>query len=130
MVVVIGIVVLAVIVLAVVVSLHSIGPTQVGLVTKRLGRKLDADQILALNGEAGFQADLLMPGLRFKLWPVFKVQRYDWVQVPPGQIGLVIAQVGAPLSTGAKSGVYKPESGNFADVRTFLDHGGQRGVQR
>src|SRR5215212_3384153 len=98
----IGIAVLALVVIVVLISLHSIGPTQVGLVTKRLGRKRDDDQIVALNGEAGFQADLLMPGLRFKLWPVFTVQRYDWVQVPPGQIGLVISQVGTPLSTGGK----------------------------
>jgi len=83
-----------------------------------------------MNGEAGYQADLLMPGLRFKLWPIFKVERYAWVQVPPDHIGLVIAQVGKALPTGAKSAVYKPEFGSFADVRTFLDSGGQRGVQR
>jgi uncharacterized membrane protein YqiK len=128
---VIGIVVLAVLVVLVVLrSFHSIGPSQVGLVTKRVGRKLDAEQILALNGEAGYQAALLMPGLRFKLFPLYGVQRFDWVQVPPGRIGLVIAQVGTPLPTGAKSAVYKPEFGNFANVRTFLDNGGQKGVQR
>ena len=37
--------------------------------TKRIGTKLGDDQLIALNGEAGYQADLLMPGLRFKLWP-------------------------------------------------------------
>ena len=62
-----------------------------------------------------------MPGLRFKLWPIYDVERYDWVQVPPDHIGLVIAQVGAPLPTGAKSAVYRPEFGNFADIRAFLD---------
>ena len=111
-------------------SLHSIGPAQVGLVTKRIGRKLDGDQLLALRGEAGYQADLLMPGLRFKFWPVYGVERFDWVQVPPNQIGLVISQVGQALPTGAKSAVYKPAFGNFASVRQFLEHGGQRGVQR
>jgi uncharacterized membrane protein YqiK len=116
--------------LGIVRSFHAIGPAQVGLVTKRIGRKLGGDQVVALNGEAGYQADLLMPGLRFKLWPIFKVGRYDWVQVPPDHVGLVIAQVGAPLPTGAKSAVYKPEFGNFADLRTFLSNGGQRGVQR
>jgi uncharacterized membrane protein YqiK len=120
----------ALLVVVVLGSFHSIGPSQVGLVTKRIGRKLAADQILALKGEAGFQADLLMPGLRFKLWPVYGVQRHDWVQVPPDHIGLVLAQVGSRLPTGAKSAVYKPEFGNFADVRAFLDNGGQRGVQR
>lgn len=111
-------------------SFHSIGPSEVGLVTKRVGRKLEGDQMIALNGEAGYQADLLMPGLRVKLWPIYRVERYPWVQVPPNHIGLVIGQVGAALPTGAKSAAYRPEFGSFADVRTFLSHGGQRGVQR
>ena len=50
MAIVIGIVVLAVLVVLVVLrSFHSIGPSEVGLVTKRVGRKLDADQLLALE---------------------------------------------------------------------------------
>ncbi|MEZ5141839.1 MAG: SPFH domain-containing protein [Acidimicrobiales bacterium] len=120
----------AVIVLLFLRSLHSIGPAEVGLVTKRVGKKLKGDQLIAMHGEAGYQADLLMPGLRFKLWPLFRVQRFDWVQVPPDHVGLVIAQVGAALPTGAKSAQYRPEFGSFADVRAFLANGGQRGVQR
>lgn len=69
-------------------SFHSIGPAEVGLVTKRIGKKLAVGSLLALNGEAGYQADLLMPGLRFKLWPVYRVERYDWVQVPPDHVGV------------------------------------------
>ncbi|MCI3949049.1 MAG: hypothetical protein K0R11_983, partial [Acidimicrobiales bacterium] len=111
-------------------SLHSVGPAEVGLVTKRLGKRLGGDQLVALNGEAGYQAELLMPGLRFKLWPLFAVQRYPWVQVAPDHVGLVIAQVGEALPTGAKSAVYKDEFGGFSDLRTFLAHGGERGVQR
>ncbi len=111
-------------------SFHLIGAAELGLVNKRVGRKLKGDQLVALHGEAGYQADLLMPGLRFKFWPVHKVERYAWVQVPPDHIGLVIAQVGAPLPTGAKSAVYKPEFGSFSDIRTFVSDGGQRGVQR
>ena len=111
-------------------SLHSVGPAQVGLVNKRVGAKLGEEQLVALEGEAGYQADLLMPGLRFKLWPIYGVERFDWVQVPPDHVGLVIAQVGAPLPTGAKSAVYRPEFGNFGGIRSFLEHGGQRGVQR
>src|SRR4051812_5998539 len=119
-----------IVLLAVLASFHSIGPAEVGLVTKRVGRKLSADQIIALKGEAGYQADLLMPGLRFKLWPIYGVQRHDWVQVAPDHIGLVIAQVGARLPTGAKSAAYTAQFGNFADIRAFLEGGGQRGVQR
>ena len=86
-------------------SLYSVGPTQVGLVNKRLGRKkLHEGDPIAFNGEAGYQAELLMPGLRFKLWPVYGVARHPWVQVPAGEIGVVIAQVGANLPIGAKIG--------------------------
>lgn len=127
------IVVVAVLVLIAMVALqsfHSVGPSQVGLVGKRLGRKIDDDQLVALNGEAGYQAALLMPGLRFKMWPLYKVERYPWVQVPPDHIGIVIAQVGEAVPTGAKSALYRPEFGSFSDLKTFLNSGGQRGVQR
>src|SRR4029453_11566592 len=111
-------------------SIYSIGPTQIGLVRKRFGAKLPGDNPLAFRGEAGYQAQLLMPGLRFKFGMVFAVTKHPWVQVPAGQIGVVIAQVGQPLPIGAKSAVYKPEVGNFSDLNTFIEKGGQKGVQR
>ena len=112
-------------------SVHRIGPTDVGLVTKKLAlRKLSDDNPIAFAGEAGYQARLLMPGLRFKFWPVFSVDRHPWVQVPAGEIGVVIAQVGDPLPIGAKSALYHPSFGNFSDLETFLRNGGQKGVQR
>ena len=58
------------------------------------------------------------------------MQKFPWVQVPGGEIGVVIAQVGAPLPIGAKSGVYRSEFGNFSELETFIDGGGQKGVQR
>lgn len=111
-------------------SLKYIGPTDVGLVTKRFGRKLSEGSVLAMHGEAGFQHALLMPGWRFKLWPIFKIDEFPWVQVPAGEIGVVIAQVGAPLPVGAKSALYRPEFGDFGNVETFLANGGSKGVQR
>jgi SPFH domain / Band 7 family len=111
-------------------SFYSIGPTEVGLVRKRFGAKLPGDNPVAFRGEAGYQADMLMPGLRFKLWLVYAVTKHPWVQVPAGQIGVVIAQVGQPLPIGAKSAVYKSEFGNFSDLRLFVEKNGQKGVQR
>ena len=111
-------------------SIYSIGPTQVGMVRKRFGAKLAGDNPVAFKGEAGYQAELLMPGLRFKFILVYAVAKHPWVQVPAGQVGLVIAQVGAPTPIGAKSGAYKPEFGNFTDVSSFVANGGQKGVQR
>jgi hypothetical protein len=52
------------------------------------------------------------------------------VQVPAGEIGVVIAQVGQSLAEGQKSGIYKPVFGDFSDVRAFVENGGQKGPQR
>ena len=115
----------------IVLSLHKIGPTEVGLVTKRFSfKKLTKDNPVAFSGEAGYQADLLMPGLRWKTVLVYSVDKYPWIQVPAGEIGVVIAQVGSPLPIGAKSAVYKKEFANFSDLRNFIQLGGQKGVQR
>jgi len=107
-----------------------VGPNEVGLVIKRVGREKRSEGPVALDGEAGYQADLLMPGIAFRLWPMNRVEKHPWAQIATGEIGLVVAQVGAPLSTGWKSGIYKPEFGQFTDVRGFIGSGGQQGVQR
>ncbi|HWY65643.1 MAG TPA: SPFH domain-containing protein [Rhizomicrobium sp.] len=112
-------------------SIRSIGPTEVGLVRKRFAaRKLDSGNAIAFHGEAGYQARLMMPGVQFKLWPLYDVTRHPMVQIPSGQIGLVIAQAGQPLPVGAKSGIYKSAFGNFDDLTAFVEQGGQKGVQR
>ena len=102
-------------------SLRVIGPAHVGLITKRYGlRPLKDDSPIAFHGEAGYQARLLMPGWHFLLWMVYRVDTFPWVQVPAGEIGVVIAQIGDPAPIGAKSAVYKPEFGNFADIYDFM----------
>jgi uncharacterized membrane protein YqiK len=117
-------------------SIYSIGPTQVGLVRKRLGASLPGDNPIAFLGEAGYQADLLMPGLRFKFVLVYAVTKHPWVQVPAGQIGIVVAQIGKPLPIGAKSAVYTEAFGNFTNLSMFVEGAGptrikgQKGVQR
>jgi regulator of protease activity HflC (stomatin/prohibitin superfamily) len=123
--------VLALAALVVARSLRVIGPAEVGLVNKRLARRSLGDgNPVAIDGEAGYQAELLMPGLRFKLWPINAVSKHPWVQVPAGELGVVIAQVGDPIAIGAKSAEYREAFGNFSDLRAFLDNGGQKGVQR
>src|SRR5213593_2582864 len=113
----IGYTIAAVALLYLLMSIRRIGPTEVGLVTKRLGwRRLSEDNPIAFEKEAGYQSDLLMPGLRFKAWLVFSVDKFPWVQVPAGEIGVVIAQVGQPLPIGAKSAVYRKEFANFTDL--------------
>jgi uncharacterized membrane protein YqiK len=120
-------------------SVYSIGPTEVGLVRKRFGRKLPDDNPIAFHGEAGYQAELLMPGLRYRSYVLYSVTKHPWVQVQAGEIGVVIAQIGQPLTISAKSAVYTPAFGNFTDLHTFIagargpegrEIQGQKGVQR
>ena len=55
-------------------SVTVIGPAQIGLVAKRFSRRHNTtDTPIAFDGEAGYQSDLLMPGVRFKLWPTYTV---------------------------------------------------------
>ena len=117
--------------LLVIASFTNIGPTQVGLVMKRFSlKKLPGDNPIAFNGEAGYQAKLLMPGLRWKFILLYQVRKIPWVQVPAGEIGVMISQIGAALPIGAKSAFYKNEFGNFSDLKNFISQGGQKGVQR
>jgi uncharacterized membrane protein YqiK len=136
-----GAVILCLVVIGIVLkSIYSIGPTEVGLVRKRIGKKLPDDNPVAFNGEAGYQADLLMPGLRFKFLLFYAVTKHPWVQIPAGQIGVVIAQIGEALPIGAKSAIYTPQFGIFTDLKAFAggverENGkprlkGQKGVQR
>ena len=112
-------------------STRNIGPAEVGLVRKRFSpRSLGPGNVVAFEGEAGYQAKLMMPGVQFKLWPLYDVTHHPMVQIPSDQIGVVIAQVGKPLPVGAKSGIYKSEFGNFQDLEKFVSGGGEKGVQR
>ncbi len=133
-----GVVVVLIVALCIVLlkSIYSIGPTQVGLVRKRFGPNLPEDNPIAFHGEAGYQAELLMPGLRFRFYVVYAVTKHPWVQVPAGQIGILIAQIGQPLPIGAKSAIYDPAFLNFTDLHAFVEGAGsrkvkgQKGVQR
>src|SRR5437667_12092443 len=90
----IGYTIAAVALLYLLLSIRRIGPTEVGLVTKRLGwRRLSQDDPIAFDKEAGYQADLLMPGLRFKAVLIYSVRKYPRVQVPAGEIGVVTGDV-------------------------------------
>ena len=75
-----------------------IGEDESGLVIKRFGRPLPSGRIIALDGEAGYQARMLPPGWHFGLWRWrYKVVRVPLVVVPPGEIALVVAADGAPI---------------------------------
>lgn len=78
----------------------------IGTVTKKFvifgrHRDLPDGQIVALNGEAGYQADSLPPGLHFGLWPwQYAIDRVKFTTIPQGRIGVVQACDGRHLPSG------------------------------
>ena len=106
----------------------------IGTVTKKFvlfgaRRSLPDGRIIALSGEAGYQADTLAPGLHVGLWPwQYKVERVPFLTVPPGKVGCVEACDGKPLPSGRIIG-HQVACDSFQDARAFLIDGGERGAQ-
>ncbi|MFO0937275.1 MAG: SPFH domain-containing protein [Gemmataceae bacterium] len=88
-------------------------------------------RILSLDGEAGFQADLLRGGIHFGFWRwQYRIHVVPLVTVPQGQIGYVYARDGEPLPPSQTLGRFT-NCNNFQDARAFLNvNCGQRGRQR
>jgi uncharacterized membrane protein YqiK len=100
-----------------------------GLVIKRFGPPLASGRIIALAGEAGYQARLLSPGWHFGMWRwQYKVVKVPVTIVHPGEIALVVAADGeaAPAERVLARAV---DCDNFQDAETFLRHHGERGRQ-
>jgi uncharacterized membrane protein YqiK len=85
--------------------------------------------ILALKGEAGYQADTLAPGLHWALWPwQYAVTTEKFVAIPVGKVGLVEACDGQLLPSG-RIVAKRVDCTAFQNARAFLEGGGQRGPQ-
>jgi len=102
---------------------------QSGLVIKRFGRSLASGRIIALNGEAGYQARLLSPGWHTGLW----IWRYKVIKVPvvvvnPGEIALIVAADGEAIPA-ERVLARSVECDNFQDAEAFLRNKGERGRQ-
>jgi uncharacterized membrane protein YqiK len=103
---------------------------QVGVVIKKWSRRsLPAGQFIALDGEAGYQADTLPPGLHFGYWFwQFSVAKSRVIVVPQGEIALVVAAAGAPIPAERILGK-AVACENYQDARKFLLGGGEKGRQ-
>ncbi|HWB32136.1 MAG TPA: SPFH domain-containing protein [Acidobacteriaceae bacterium] len=111
-----------------------IGKEEIGIVNKRwvlLGkhRTLPGGSIIALNGEAGLQAETLAPGVHFGLWIwQYTIYRAPFTTIDKGHVGIVEARDGHPLSNGRVL-ARAVDCNSFQDARGFLMNGGQRGPQ-
>ncbi len=104
--------------------------TQVGVVIKKFAkRSLPAGRLIALDDEAGYQADTLPPGVHFGygFWQ-YSVAKASVLVVPAGEIALVVAADGAPIPAERILGRVV-DCDNFQDARRFLLGGGEKGRQ-
>jgi uncharacterized membrane protein YqiK len=85
--------------------------------------------LLALNGEAGFQPELLRGGFHFFPPFQYRVHLAPMVSVTQGRIGYVFARDGLDLPAGQTLASNSRVS-DFLDVRGFLSGDGQKGPQR
>src|SRR5438445_11578073 len=94
---------------------------QVGIVVKRFGaRSLPPGRLIALGGEAGYQADTLAPGLHFGYWRwQYRILKVPVIVVPQGEIALVLAADGAAIPAERILGKIV-DCDNFQDARKFL----------
>ncbi|HEY9890794.1 MAG TPA: flotillin family protein [Candidatus Sericytochromatia bacterium] len=109
-----------------------IGEREVGIIVKKFslkGRGLPPGRLVALAGEAGYQADTLAPGWHWGYWPwQFSVRKESVTVVPQGEIALLIAADGASIPPQRIMGKVV-ECDNYQDARKFLLGGGEKGRQ-
>ena len=109
-----------------------IGEREVGIVVRKFtlsGRGLPAGSLIALNGEAGLQADTLAPGWHWGYWPwQYSVKKESVIVVPQGEIALIVAADGASNPPERILGKIVG-CDNFQDARKFLTQGGEKGRQ-
>lgn len=111
-------------------GIASIGEQQVGVVIKHFASKnLPPGELLALHGEAGFQADTLPPGLHFGYWPwQYRIQKVPMVVVPQGELALVVSRAGAAIPP-ERILARIVDCDHFQNARAFLVNGGEKGRQ-
>jgi uncharacterized membrane protein YqiK len=109
-----------------------IGEREVGIVVKKFtmsGKGLSPDRLIALNGEAGLQADTLAPGWHWGYWPwQYGVKKEQVVVVPQSEIALIVAADGSSIPSERILGTIV-NCDNFQDARKFLTQGGEKGRQ-
>jgi len=100
-----------------------------GLVIKRFGPPLASGRIIALAGEAGYQARLLSPGWHLALWRwQYKVVKVPVIVVRPGEIALVVAADGEAIPA-ERVLARSVDCDNYQDAEAFLKRHGERGRQ-
>ena len=82
-------------------GLKLITDSEVGILTKRMfGRKMPQGQVVARNGQIGVQADILMPGLYWRIPIIWKIQKEPVTEILPVEVGIVESIDGRAIPKG------------------------------
>lgn len=104
----------------------------VAIVNKKFtfgGARLPDGRLVALNGEAGIQADTLPPGMYFGYWRwQYEITLQPFIGIKSDQVGIVEARDGQAIPVGRVLAA-SVACDSFQDARSFLSKGGQRGPQ-
>ena len=84
---------------------------------------------MALNGEAGYQPEILRGGLHFFMPFTYRVHKIPLVTIGQNTLGYVFSRDGLALEPG-QTLASNANITSFEDVREFLANGGQKGPQR
>lgn len=121
---------LLVLVLFLLSGIRYIPNNKIGVIEKRIsGRGSIKSGIIALNGEAGFQPNMLRGGLHYLMPIQYAVHVLPIVTIPQGKIGYVFARDGKPLPP-SQTLASNEKADDFQDAMVFLKAGGSRGPQR
>jgi uncharacterized membrane protein YqiK len=114
---------------AVIIPQDSVGVVNKKYVLVGRNRTLPDGCIVALNGEAGIQADTLAPGVHFGFYPwQYEIKIEKFVTIAEGRVGIVESRDGKSLSAGRVL-ARRVDCDSFQDARKFLSNGGERGPQ-
>ncbi len=103
---------------------------RVGIVEKKFSGKGSVKSgFIALNGEAGFQPQVLRGGIHYLMPFQYSVHVVPLVTIPQGKIGYIFARDGLMLNA-TQSLASNLTASDFQDVVGFLKNDGQRGPQR
>jgi uncharacterized membrane protein YqiK len=89
----------------------------------------DAEAFLKNGGEKGPQIEILPPGTYRINTVVFKVRNEPSVVIESGQIGIVTAMDGEPISQGRLLAITAADHSTFENGQKFLGNHGQKGPQ-
>jgi uncharacterized membrane protein YqiK len=115
-----------------VIGIRIIPSDSVGIVEKWWSFKgsIKNGGIIALNGEAGYQPEVLRGGFHLKTPLMYRVYSQPLITIPQGKIGYVFARDGQAMDPVQTLAIISKEGSNFQDTRGFITSGGQKGPQR